>query len=118
MKSRREFLGAAAVSPLMAASKPAVPARMIGANDRINVAVIGVGGMGFGHVKMLQAYAEKGNLQITAVSDLYTKRKQRAREFLSLADKDVHHEYRDLLARRDVDAVFIATPDHWHFRSR
>ncbi|MEO7650452.1 MAG: Gfo/Idh/MocA family oxidoreductase [Bryobacteraceae bacterium] len=116
MNSRREFLGAAAVSPLMAASKPAAPARVIAANDRIHVGVIGVGGMGFSHVKMLQAYADKGNIQITAVSDLYTKRKQRAREFLSLADKDVHHDYHDLLARRDVDAVFIATPDHWHFR--
>jgi predicted dehydrogenase len=104
MTSRREFLGAAALS---------ATSRVLGANDRINVGIIGVGGMGFGHVKMLKP---RTDIRITAVSDIYTSRKQRAREFLSLADKDVHHEYKDLLARSDVDAVFVVTPDHWHYR--
>jgi predicted dehydrogenase len=102
--SRREFLGAAALT---------VSSRVLGANDRINVGIIGVGGMGFGHVKMLKP---RTDIRITAISDVYTKRKQRAREFLGLADKDVHHEYKDLLARSDVDAVFVVTPDHWHYR--
>src|SRR5258705_1687732 len=104
MTSRREFLGAAA---------PSATSRVLGANDRINVGIIGVGGMGFGHVKMLKP---KAGVQITAVSDIYTKRKQRAKDFIGLADKDVHHEYKDLLARTDVDAVFVVTPDHWHYR--
>ena len=104
MTSRREFLGAAALS---------ATSRLLGANDRINVGIIGVGGMGFGHVKMLKPRAD---IRITAVSDIYTSRKQRAREFLGLAEKDVHHDYKDLLARSDVDAVFVVTPDHWHYR--
>ena len=104
MTSRREFLGAAALS---------ATSRALGASDRINVGIIGVGGMGFGHVKMLKP---RTDIQITAISDIYTKRKQRAREFLGLAEKDVHHDYKDLLARSDVDAVFIVTPDHWHYR--
>ena len=104
MTSRREFLGAAALS---------ATSRVLGANDRINVGVIGVGGMGFGHVKMLKP---RTDIQITAISDIYTKRKQRARDFLGLAGKDIHHEYKDLLARSDVDAVFVVTPDHWHYR--
>ena len=104
MTSRREFLGAAALS---------ATSRVLGANDRINVGIIGVGGMGFGHVKMLKP---RTDIRITAISDIYTSRKQRARDFLGLADKDIHHEYKDLLARSDVDAVFVVTPDHWHYR--
>ena len=104
MTSRREFLGAAALT---------ATSRVLGANDRINLGIIGVGGMGFGHVKMLKP---RTDIQITAISDIYTKRKQRARDFLGLAGKDIHHEYKDLLARSDVDAVFVVTPDHWHYR--
>jgi predicted dehydrogenase len=104
MTSRREFLGAAALS---------ATSRVLGANDRINVGIIGVGGMGFGHVKMLKP---RTDIRIAAISDIYTSRKQRARDFLGLAEKDIHHEYKDLLARSDVDAVFVVTPDHWHYR--
>jgi predicted dehydrogenase len=115
MKSRRAFLATAASAVPVFSAKSA--ARVIGANDRINVGVIGVGGMGFGHVRMLKRMADGGaNLQITAVSDIYTRRKERAREFLSLTEKDVHHEHRDLLGRSDVDSVFVVTPDHWHYR--
>src|SRR5260370_10051678 len=103
MTSRREFLGAAALSET----------RVLGANDRINVGIIGVGGMGFGHVRMLKP---RTDVHITAISDIYTKRKQRAKDFLGLTDKDIHHAYKDLLARSDVDAVFVVTPDHWHYR--
>ena len=117
MNSRREFLGAAlAASPLAGAVRPA-SSRVIGANDRINVGVIGLGSMGYGHVRLLKRAIDNGaNLQVTAVSDVYTRRKLRARDFLKLAEKDVHHDYRELIARPDVDAVFVATPDHWHFR--
>src|SRR5216683_1235642 len=103
MTSRREFLGAAALSAT----------RVLGANDRINVGIIGVGGMGFGHVRMLKP---RTDIRITSISDIYTKRKQRAKDFLGLTDRDIHHDYKDLLARSDVDAVFVVTPDHWHYR--
>ena len=103
MTSRREFLGAAALSAT----------RVLGVNDRINVGIIGVGGMGFGHVRMLKP---RTDVHITAISDIYTKRKQRAKDFLGLTDRDIHHDYKDLLARSDVDAVFVVTPDHWHYR--
>ena len=85
------FLFCPPLPPPPPCAPPPFRPRVIGANDRINVGVIGVGGMGFGHVKMIKKHADAtGRVQITGVSDLYTKRKQRAREFLSLAEKDVH----------------------------
>jgi predicted dehydrogenase len=71
--------------------------------------------MGTVHLQafMKQTDDEK-DIQISAVCDIYTRRKNRARDIAKLADKDVHHDYRDLLARSDVDAVLIAAPDHWH----
>src|SRR5258708_21958623 len=57
------------------------PRRVIGANDRIRVGVIGVCGQGFGaHVKRLNAKAAENNLELIACCDLYTPRRQRARQ--------------------------------------
>ncbi len=92
-------------------------AMLVGANDRINVGVIGAGGMGFSHIRLLKNYAETSKaIQLVGVSDVFDKRKKRAQDYIGLANNQIHHEYKDLLARKDVDAVFIATPDHWHFQ--
>ncbi len=123
--SRRDFLGRAAVAFTVSggaraeALKPSIPARSAsrvpGANDRINVGMIGVGGMGTGHLRSFVKQSEETkDIQVVAVCDVYTKRKERARDIARLTDKDVHHDYRELLARNDVDGVVIATPDHWH----
>jgi hypothetical protein len=128
--TRRIFLNqasaAAVLSSVAAASaksqktiKPGVSARsasrVVGANDRISVGMIGLGGMGTVHLRafMKQTDDEK-DIRIVAVGDIYTVRKERARDIAKLTDKDVHHEYRDLLARGELDAVLIAAPDHWH----
>ncbi len=55
-------------------------------------------------------------LQVVAASDIYERAKLRAKEMIGIGDRDSHHAYEDLLARDDVDAVVIATPDHWHAR--
>lgn len=57
-----------------------------------------------------------GTVDVTAASDIYDRAKFRAKELIGLADRDVHHAYQDLLARDDVDAVVICTPDHLHAR--
>jgi len=107
--SRRLFLQGAALQGAASLAHAAT--------DRINVGVIGVGTMGSGHLRLLKRRTDSlGDVQVVAISDIYSKRKQQAREFLGLAEKDIHHEYEELLARKDVDAVFIAVPDHWHFR--
>jgi len=111
-------LGSAAAAG-QKAIRPGVTARsasrVVGASDRIRLGMIGMGGMGTVHLQafMKQTDDEK-DIQVVAVSEIYTKRKQRARDIAKLTDKDVHHEYRDLLARDDIDAVLIASPDHWH----
>jgi len=103
----------AAAAPVLAAARPA--ARVIGANDRIRVGCIGVGGNGYGTMSNLLKWGPgAGNYEIAAVSDIYTRRKERARAAAKLTAKDVHHDYKDLLARQDIDAVFVSVPDHWH----
>src|SRR5262249_28312679 len=86
-------------------------ARARGANDRIRMAVVGVGGMGTGHVGGLVQRAEADNVRVVAVCDVYQRRLTRARK---LCGGDGYRDYRRALDRPDVDAVLVATPDHWH----
>ena len=121
--NRREFFKAAAVTGaalaaggrVLAADKPARTGRVIGANDRINVAFIGVGGRGFYVAERFRRYGEKheNSCQLVAVCDVYQKRVTAAKENFKV---DGTLDYREILARKDVDAVVVATPDHWHAR--
>jgi predicted dehydrogenase len=117
--SRRTFLAASAALPAAATSlRPTVSVksgRVLGANDRIQMAVIGVGGNGSGTLKhLVSRQQEKADLQVMAICDVYQRRREKAREAASLEEKDAHLEYRDLLARTDIDGVVISVPDHWH----
>jgi predicted dehydrogenase len=121
--TRRQFLTTAAGLAAASAARPAGAAprpapqrgRVIGANDRINIGMIGVGGRGSSHVRSLNNRIEmKGDLRIVAISDIYSKRIEAGRQNTRVEEKDVHRDYRDLLKRSDVDGVFISTPDHWH----
>jgi predicted dehydrogenase len=82
-----------------------------GANDRIRFAVIGCGGMGTGHLNSLVKRSQEDNIKVVAVSDVYQRRLTRAK---SICQGDAYLDYRKLLERNDIDAVLIATPDHWH----
>src|SRR5580693_7386343 len=90
-------------------------ARVLGANDRINVAVIGVGGRGSGDAAMFaRVGSEDNSCQVVAIADCYQKRINANKEKLKI--QDGYLDYHEILARKDVDAVVIATPDHWHAR--
>ncbi|MBP6962781.1 MAG: Gfo/Idh/MocA family oxidoreductase [Armatimonadetes bacterium] len=81
---------------------------------RVRIAVIGCGGMGNAHIGALQNLKNGGYpVDIVAVSDVYQPRLEAA---ASRTGGEPYKDYRKIIARKDVDAVSIATPDHWHSR--
>lgn len=114
--NRRDLLKAAGAFGIaaksFAASKAASSGRVLGANDRINVGVIGVGGRG---TYVAREFAKVGegthNARIAAVCDVYQRRVTKNKEFHKC---DGTLDYREILRRSDIDAVIVATPDHWH----
>src|SRR5215472_13512854 len=92
----------------------ACAARVLGANDRVNIGVIGVGGRGNYHVKSL---SHRDGTVVAAVCDVDTGRIERAVQSAYSAGRPKPKEYRDmrqLLDDKSIDAVFIAATNHWH----
>jgi predicted dehydrogenase len=110
--SRRNFLKTStfATASALAFSRSSY-ASIVGANDRIRFGVIGCGGMGTGHLGSLVKRSDADNIKVLAVSDVYQRRLTRAK---GICQGDGYLDYRKLLERTDLDAVLIATPDHWH----
>ena len=105
--SRRDFLKYSAAA--------FVAARAFGANSKIAIGCIGVGGMGTGNMRNFLGLED---CHVVAVCDTYEDRRQKAK---GLVDKQygdagcaMYGDYRELLARKDIDAVMIAAQDHWH----
>jgi predicted dehydrogenase len=107
--TRRTFLQAASTG-LGAAAAQTAPEKKISANDRIRIATIGMGGMGSGDTR--NALSVPG-VELVAVCDIYDGRLARAKELYGPRIFTTR-DYREVLARPDIDAVIIATPDHWH----
>ncbi|MPZ17415.1 MAG: gfo/Idh/MocA family oxidoreductase [Luteitalea sp.] len=85
-----------------------------GANDRIRLGFIGVGGMGRGH---LGNFMEIPEVEIVVVCDVWGLARDRAQKMTEQQPRgpaEVESDFRRVLERKDVDAVVIATPDHWH----
>ena len=103
--------GAVAAGALLAGA-PAF-ARKLGANDRIRIGSIGVGNRGWGlfHWSRGVGQHEGIDAEHVAACEIYEPRKDRLRK---AGVPKVYHDYRRLIDRKDIDAVLIATPDHWH----
>lgn len=102
--TRRELLrGAAALGSL-----PAM-ARAQAAGDIVNLGVIGLGDNGSSHLRSLDSLRNK--VRIAAVCDIYKPHLERG---VKATGAKGYHDYHDLLADRNVQAVLISTPDHWH----
>ena len=110
-ESRREFLKrSGAVATLTSVTAAPIPTRVIGANDRIRLAIIGCGGQGQrGHIKRISQLA---NTEIVYVCDPDQNRRTQASNQVS-SSKPVA-DLREILDDPTIDAVTIATPDHWH----
>jgi predicted dehydrogenase len=117
--SRRDFiklttattLAAATSTTILASEQPLRPARISPA-DKIRLGLIGAGGQGMGDTR--EALKIPG-VELVAAADLYDGRLARAKEIWG-NQLFTTRDYREVLARSDVDAVIIATPDHWHMR--
>jgi predicted dehydrogenase len=127
-ETRRSFLGSTAGAVAASLAVPQIiPARALGrggktaASERVTVGIIGVGGRG---VYEGRTYVPFDNCEVVAVCDVQEKRRNQARQIFEklYAERKpgytggikVYNDFRELLGRKDIDAVYIATPDHWH----
>ncbi|HEY3444239.1 MAG TPA: Gfo/Idh/MocA family oxidoreductase [Paludibaculum sp.] len=97
---RREALGIAALSA----------ANVMGANDRVRMGLIGCGGRGRYVSRLMK---EAPGVEFVGVADVYETNANSAREWAGGAC-EAYGDFRRLLDRKDIDAVLVATPDHWH----
>jgi predicted dehydrogenase len=117
MITRREFLDTVAVGTagLAVGSTAKSYAQILGANDRLNFAVIGLNGRAYAHLSSLKA--NKSAARISHVCDVD---KNILQKFAASAQREMGEtpaadtDFRRILQQKDVDAITIATPDHWH----
>jgi len=115
--TRRKFFDlAASAAGVVAASRLGAASRTVAASDKVRVGLIGSGSRGRGvAAQFVRTHAD---LQYVANCDAYATRLDQGIQQLSGLQKDVKidavEDYRRILDRKDVDAVHIATPDHWH----
>jgi predicted dehydrogenase len=110
--NRRDFLkraagtvGTAATVYGLSGSRP-----VLGANDKVVVGVIGTGRMGMDN---LEDFAKQPEVEIAAVCDVYQPNLDQAAKATNGAAK-TYKDFREILDRKEIDAVVVAAPDHWH----
>ncbi|MBI3682961.1 MAG: Gfo/Idh/MocA family oxidoreductase [Acidobacteria bacterium] len=102
MSDRRTFLSSLAAAPVF------VPSSAFGANERVRYGLIAAGGRG----RYLNRIFTKAGAECAALCDVYEPHLEMARK--DSPDAQTSVEYRELLERKDIDCVVIASPDHWH----
>ena len=114
---RRTFMKQAAGAMLAAGMDARSYARVLGSNDRIRLAQLGCGGRSHGHVHMVQMASQQTAVETVAVCDIWSlAREQRAAQVKKVFNLDPQsYKYsEDMLARKDIDGVMIATGDFQH----
>jgi len=113
--SRRDFLRTSVFAAGTAVAVPTiVPSSVFGAtapSERITIGCIGVGNMG---TSDMRAFRGNANSQVVALCDVDANYLEKARQTAQLEKDACYRDFRALLARRDIDAVTVVTPDHWH----
>jgi predicted dehydrogenase len=124
--TRRDFLRRTAIAtaavastgllrtPVLGQATAPSAGRVIGANDRLALGFVGVGGQGLNaHVRLCQKFAQANNVALAAVCDVSQTRREEAKRVIG-GDCVAVEDYRQLLEREDVDVIFCSTVDHWH----
>lgn len=109
---RREFVkwsAASAVGASVASVGPTASAQTVGANDRVVLGIIGTGRQGQSNMKSLLKHSDAN---IAAICDVYAPNLEKAAALAPQAER--YKDFRKILDRKDINAVVIATPDHWH----
>jgi predicted dehydrogenase len=117
MMTRREFLdgAVAGAAGLAISSRAKSYAQIIGSNNRLNFAIIGLNGRAYAHLSSLKA--NKANARISHVCDVESNI---LKKFATITQTEMgeapatEKDFRNLLALKEIDAIAIATPDHWH----
>jgi len=112
--TRRGFIksAAAASAAFTVLSREEPEAKAAGPNDKVRFATIGTGIIGFIDT---DCALKAPNVELVAAADLYEGRRKHVKE--RYGDRvDTYVDYREILARKDVDAVLLCVPDHWHAR--
>ena len=111
---RRQFIKQSSVTALGLAFLPGM-AKSIAPSDRVRIAIVGVGGMGIQHLKWFAALPE---VEIVALCDVDKDHLEKSlKTLLTLQPQNKaqgYTDFRQLLDRKDIDAISCATPDHWH----
>ncbi len=113
--TRRRFIAASAA---LAAAPVFVPSRLLGAEGPSNKIVMGCIGVGWQGMGNMNHFLNHDDVRVVAIADVDANHRQKAvgRVNQKYKNKDCagYNDFRELLARKDLDAVCISTPDHWH----
>src|SRR5262249_40198621 len=103
---RRDWLVGVSAAAMTAVSY----SRVVGANDRLGMALVGSGRRGR---EVMKAFLSTGRVELRCIADVYDVQRGRARDFLAVKPYEVV-AIEEALSRRDIDAALIASPDHLH----
>lgn len=110
--NRRRFLkstAAATAATYFVSGMPLLAQEEELKKDKTPIGLIGAGGMGTGNMRSARDY-----VNVVAISDVDSGRRERANQQLAGGKASLHHDYREILDNKDIGVVHIATPDHWH----
>lgn len=113
---RRTFLGSSAAAGLAAPLAHAVASHRVAANDKVVCALVGCGGMGRGD---LGAFMRIPDFEVAAVCDIDPRHVGNAMNDIKKSKRSTDNvkaesDFRKIIERKDIDAVIVGTPDHWH----